>query len=149
LSPIHTPSKQRVSSTCPASAGASVSADITLPIRPSLWKCQETAAHHKKFSWCVSLYGVPTNIAQLCNVRQSNTCMLLAKNPSSCVLSCACFSRTSFHLCLLQLNILSHVCPSNTPSNRLSKEPLSFLFIMKSMYVAHLPLNWRERDSTF
>jgi hypothetical protein len=32
--------------------------------------------------WCVSLYGILTNAAQLHNVRQTNTCMLLAKNPS-------------------------------------------------------------------
>ena len=44
----------------------------------------------------------PTNAALLCSVRLTNTCVLLAKNPSSRVLSCACFSRTSFHLCLLQ-----------------------------------------------
>jgi hypothetical protein len=50
----------------------------------------------------VSLYGVPTNAAQLCNVRWTNTCMSLSKNLSTCVLSCACFSRTSSLLCLLQ-----------------------------------------------
>jgi hypothetical protein len=31
--------------------------------------------------WCVSLYGVLTNAAQQCNVRQTNTCVLLAKIP--------------------------------------------------------------------
>ena len=45
--------------------------------------------------WCVSLHGVPINLAQLCYMRQTSTCMLLAKNPSSHVLSHACLSRTS------------------------------------------------------
>jgi hypothetical protein len=61
--------------------------------------------------------------------------LLLAKNPLSRVLSCACFSRTSlsvvsasvktflresalaFHLYPLQENTLSHFCPSKTPFN--------------------------------
>ena len=47
----------------------------------------------------VSLCGVLTNAAQLHNVRQTNTCMSLAKSPSSRVLPHACFSRTSFLLC--------------------------------------------------
>jgi hypothetical protein len=84
-----------------------VSVDITLPISLSLRKWQETAAHHQKFFWCVSLYGVPTYAAQLCHVRW----MLLAKNPSSRVLSCACFSRTFF----LQPNISSRACLSLSP----------------------------------
>ena len=90
---------------------------------------------------CVSLDGVLANEAQLCSVRRTNTCVSLEKNPLSCVLSHACFSRTSFLLCLLQLNIhesalafylcqfqlniLSCVCPCRTPTNWLSKEPLS------------------------
>ena len=99
------------------------------PISPSSWKGQQTAADLQKFFWCVSLYGVPTYAAQPQNVRQINTCVLLVKNPSSHVLSHACFSRTSFLLCLLQLNIPSRVCPSKTPFKRLSKEPLSFYFM--------------------
>ena len=79
--------------------------------------------HTTRSFWWVSLYGVLTNPAHLCNVRQTNTCMLLTKNPSSCVLSHACFSRTSFHLCLLQLNVPSCVCLSKTPSIQLSKNP--------------------------
>jgi hypothetical protein len=61
----------------------------------------------------VSLYGVPTNAAQLCNVRQTHTCVLLAKNLSSQVLSHACFSRTSSLLCLPQRNksaLAFHTC---------------------------------------
>jgi hypothetical protein len=87
--------------------------------------------------WCVSFYGVPTKGAELHNVRQTSIQVLLLKNPSSHVLSHACFSRTSFHLCplqqnvpscvcfskrsfhlyLLQKNTPSHICPSKTPSN--------------------------------
>jgi hypothetical protein len=52
-----------------------ISADITLPISPSLWKLQEAAAHYQKYFGAVSLYGVPTNGAQLCNVRQTNICV--------------------------------------------------------------------------
>jgi hypothetical protein len=35
---------------------------------------------------CLSLYGVLANGAQLCNVRCTNTCLSLAKNPSSHVI---------------------------------------------------------------
>lgn len=103
---------------------------------------------------CLSMYsqsarvqGIPINAAQLCNVRRTNTCVLLAKNPSSRVLSHACFSRTSSLLCLPQLNISSRVCLSLQPvstsakcfftylsqqntiqHNRISKGPLSFHF---------------------
>jgi hypothetical protein len=43
----------------------------------------------------VFLFGVPTSAAQLHSVRQTNTCVLLAKILSSHVHSYACFSRTS------------------------------------------------------
>jgi hypothetical protein len=103
--------------------------------------------------WCISLYGVLTNGAQLCNVRQTNTCMPLAKNPSL-VLSCACFSRTSFLLCLLQPDVpsqvclsLSHLCalqentlwcacPSQTPSHTtdtLENPDVSLLYFLSSL----------------
>ena len=57
----------------------------------------------------VSLYGIPKNAVQLYNVRRTSTCMLLAKNSSSCALSHACFSRISSLLCLLQLHVPSGV----------------------------------------
>ena len=97
----------------------------------------------------VYFYRVLTNAAQLRNVRQTNACVLLAKSPSSCVLSCASFSRTFFYFCLLQLNIPSRIClslspvslqentpsclcPSKTPpsTNDFPKNPLSFHFRM-------------------
>ena len=58
--------------------------------------------HTTRSFWCVSLYGVSTNAAQLHSIRQTNTCVSLAKNPSSRVLSHVCFSRTSTLLYLLQ-----------------------------------------------
>ncbi|EDL19643.1 mCG61979, isoform CRA_b, partial [Mus musculus] len=103
------------------------------PVTQSPQKQQETVP--PEVFWCVSLSGVLTNAAQLRNVRQTNTCVLLAKNLSLCVLSHACFSRTSSLLCLpwpftpvstLMKCFPSRVHPSKTPSNQLSKEPLSF-----------------------
>jgi hypothetical protein len=76
--------------------------------------------------WCISLYGVSTNAAQLPSVRQTNTCVSLAKNPSSHVLSRACFSRTSFHLCLLQPNIPSWVCLSLSAVSASGKHSLIY-----------------------
>jgi hypothetical protein len=65
--------------------------------------------------WCISVCGVATSAAQLHNVWWTNTCVLLAMNPSSSVLSHACFSRTSSLLCLLQWNVPSRVCLSLSP----------------------------------
>jgi hypothetical protein len=70
----------------PASAGASVSVDIILPINPRPRKKQETAAQHQKVFWCVFLYRVPTNGAEPHNVRWTNTYVSLAENLSSYVL---------------------------------------------------------------
>jgi hypothetical protein len=66
--------------------------------------------------WCVSLYVVPTNTAQLHNVRRTNTCMLtknlhlvschvlaLAEHP----LSYVCFSKMFLHKSALAF----HLCP--------------------------------------
>ena len=80
-------------------------------------------------SWCISLYGVLTNEAQLCNVRRTNTCvsfhLIFFSSKTSfhlCLLHWnvplpVCFNKTSLHLCLLQENTTSHVCPSKTPSD--------------------------------
>ena len=92
------PSKHHVSSTCLASACASN--------HPESLEAAANCSTPPEVFWCISLYG-RTNAAQLCSVRWTNTCVSLAKNLSSRVLSCAYFSRTSFHLCLLQLNIPS------------------------------------------
>jgi hypothetical protein len=115
-----------VPSTGLASACAPVSASLSLSWHHSANQPKESKEVKRNYStppevfWYVSLNGVLTNAAQLCNVRWTDTCMLLAKN--------ACFSRISFPLCQLQLNVHSHVCPSKTPSNRLSEEPLSLHF---------------------
>jgi hypothetical protein len=84
--------------------------------------------------WCISLCGVLANGPQLYNVRQTNSCIPLGKNPSSHILfhvlalvehpsSCDCFSEMFlhksalvFHLCPHQENTPSRVCPSKTPS---------------------------------
>ena len=60
--------------------------------------------------WCISLYDISTNAAQLHNVRLTNTCVLLAKNPPSRVLSCACFSKTSSLLCPHWSALAFHTC---------------------------------------
>ena len=107
-----TPSKHHMSYMGLALAHAYVSADITLPISLNPRKWQEAEAHHQKFFWCISLYGVPTKGAQLCNIRPTNTCVSLAKNPSSHVPSCACFTKHLFTLCLLQEMFLHVFAPA-------------------------------------
>ena len=113
------PSKHHVSSVCLASAGLLPQHRFPLStrihptsLRPR--KRLEAAAHHQNsrtvvwfgLVFCeVSLYGVLTNAAQLCSARLTNTCVSLAKNPSSHVLSC--FIRKSSVLCLLQLKVPS------------------------------------------
>ena len=67
---------------------------------------QEATRTPPEIFWYVSLYGVMTNRAQLHYARWTNTCVLLAKNPSLHVLPHVCFSKTSFYLCLLQQNVL-------------------------------------------
>ena len=82
----------------------------------------------------------PDSGVQIHNV-WTNTFLWLAKNPSTCVLWCACLSRTSSILCLLLWNVpskvylsllhlcpLSCLCPSKTPSNHFSKQFLHFHF---------------------
>ena len=101
------PSKHHVSSTCLASARASN--------QPESEESANNYSTPPEYFWCVSLYGVPTNAAHLQNGRQSNTCVLLKKNPSSRVLSCACFipvSASAKHsfLCLPQQNIIQPTC---------------------------------------
>jgi hypothetical protein len=56
VGPIYNPSKHHPSSTGLASALASVSADITLPVSLSPRKWQETAAHHQKFCFGAFLF---------------------------------------------------------------------------------------------
>lgn len=140
-------SKHHVSSIGLASARAAVSANMALPISQSPRKQQEIAAHHPRvffgfccwfcFWVCCSLWS-----SDKCSVRQTNTGVLLAKNPSSCVLCLACFSRTSallcllqqmfphesalaFHLCPLQLNFPSPLCPGNPSQLTFPQVPVS------------------------
>jgi hypothetical protein len=76
---------------------------------------------HTTRSFDSFLSGVLTNAAQLYSVRQTNTWALLAKNPSSHVLSGACFSRKSSLLCLFQWNFPSRVCLSLSPVSTSAK----------------------------
>jgi hypothetical protein len=119
------PSKYHVSSTCFASASFLLQ-HVNLSQLTSL--CQSAKVRESgnystapKVFWCVSLYGVPTNAAQLCSVRGTNTGRLLTENSSSHVLSLTCFSKTPFLLCLLQLHILSWVCLSLSPVSTSAK----------------------------
>ena len=74
------------------------------PISLILWKQQNLQYTTGNFQ-CISLYRVLTKAAQLHNLRWTKTCVLLAKNLSSHVLSCACFNVTSFLLCQPQQNV--------------------------------------------
>jgi hypothetical protein len=89
---------------------------------------------------CFSLWS-PDNGAQLCNVRWTNTCVSLAKNPSSCVLSCACFSKTCFLLCLLHLNVPSQVCLSLSPVSASAKHSSICLLNKMSFHLCPLQEN--------
>ena len=114
-SPIYT-----LQTTCPSQ----VLPKLTSLSQPA--PVQETVAYQQRIFWCISFYGVLTNAAQLCNVNQMNTRMLLAKNLTSHVLSfsCVCYSENFLHkstlifyLCPLQLNFPLCVCTSKTPTN--------------------------------
>jgi hypothetical protein len=103
-------------------------------------KFSEEARNCNSFLVHFSLW-VQINGCQLPNVKWTNTCVSLAKNPSSCVLSRACFSRTSSFLCLLQLNVPSWVCLSlslqeNTPCVCPSKTPSNTTDFPKNPYVS-------------
>ena len=93
------------------------------------------------------LIGATTWDEHVQTITQISTCVSLAKNPLSCVLSHVCFSRTSSLLYLLQWNVPSQVCLSLSPvstsgkhsftclpqqntiwHNWISKEPLSLYF---------------------
>ena len=82
------------------------------PISPSLQKWQPTAAHHQKIFFFVhfSLWH-PDNCSSTMQCK-ADQCVLI-KNPSSHVLSRACFSKTFALLCVL--NTPSQVCRSLSP----------------------------------
>ena len=87
------------------------------PNPPKSMEAERSCRNLTRRFWCISLYGVMTNWAQHHNVSWTNTCVPLAKNRLVCILSHACFSKTSFHLCLLQENTPLFVRPSKTPSD--------------------------------
>lgn len=100
LSPIYTlQTSHSLHRSCPTTSLASVCEFIlakhvsacqltSLLICWSSRKRQEPASIAPEVFGCISLYGVTTNGAQLQNVRQTNKCVMLAKNPSSLFLSC-------------------------------------------------------------
>jgi hypothetical protein len=115
-----------------ASACESVLAKLHVSLSHLTSLCQSATVckSGKKLQQYASLCGVLTNEAQLCNVKWTNTCVLLAKNPLLHVLSNTCFSRTSsllcfretflhesalaFYLCIIQHNVPSCVCSTKT-----------------------------------
>ena len=64
-----------------------------------------------------------------------------AKNLSSCVLSCACFSRTSSLLCPLQWNVHSQVCLNLPPVSTSGKH--SFMSLPQQNTIQH---NWLSKE---
>lgn len=90
------PSQHRMFTTCLASASSSY--------QPESSEAATNYSTPPEVFLCVSLYGVPTNAAQLHSVRWTNTRMSLAKNPyhvsfhelasAEHPLSCVCFSET-------------------------------------------------------
>ena len=87
------------------------------------WKQQEATGASQEVLWQISLNGVTISGAQQHNVMQTNACVSLTMNskaeqnkpvlklpclwgdsyiPASHVFSHVCYSKTPFHLCLLQ-----------------------------------------------
>lgn len=101
----------------------------------SAWVCQSSrSCQHTTTSFLVNFslmvmtwHWVMTKGTQLDNVRQTKACMSLAKNPS-CVLSHVCFSKISFHLWLLQRNVLHMFAPEKHHQTQLTfQRTLKFL----------------------
>ena len=151
LSPFYTPSKHQVSV-------RALPQHVCLSQPTSLCQSAQVCGSGKKLQHStrsVFFHEVLTKMElKLCSVRWANTCMSLAKTPSSRVLSRACFSRTSLRLCLLQPNVPSRVCLSLSPvptsgnhsftclpqqntiqHNGVSKEPLSFHFTLPVLLI--------------
>ena len=111
--------------------------------------------------WCVSLYGVLTNAAQLCSVRGIKAWTTLAKNPSSHVffyvlalsehtLSCVCFSKMflnesvlAFHTCV-HFNEMKHSFKCLPHQNTME---LTFQSTFKFLLHCNLPIVMHRRLS--
>ena len=79
-------------------------------------KQQEATSIPLGIFWWVSLLWSPNKWSStIVNLRQTSAWVSLAKNPAHVL--CVCFSRISFHLCLLQWNIPLQVCLKNIPSH--------------------------------
>jgi hypothetical protein len=81
-------------SKCLASAYESVSADITLSVTP-ICRINKKPQHTIRSAFL----SMESQQMELNYLRQTNIFLSLAKNPPSCDLSRACFSRPSFHQC--------------------------------------------------
>ena len=84
---------------------------ITLPVSPSLRKLQETTVHHRKFLVCFSIQSPEKyNSTMQCKADQY-THVVSKKSFITCPFTCLLQ-----HLCPLQLNVSSRICPSKTPT---------------------------------
>ena len=93
--------------------------------------CRDTT---RRFLVCFSLWR-ETNGAQTTQCQADQYIVLLAKSPSSRVLSRACFSRASSFLCLLQPNVPSRVCLSLSPVSASGKH--SFTCLLQQNAIQH------------
>jgi hypothetical protein len=121
-----------------ASAHASVSAEISLANQPEAKEATRSHSTPPEVFWCISFYGVPTTKAQLHNLRQTNTCVSLVKNPSSCVLSHACFIRTSFQE---KTKTKTKKIPKQTNKNKNKKTPSCICFSKTPSNTTDFPKN--------
>jgi hypothetical protein len=84
---------------------------VSLSQLTSLCQLAQVQASSKKVQQTTRHFGGPFSFRSSDKYSLAKKCkVVLVKNLSSCVLSCACFSRTSFHLCLLQPNVTSWIC---------------------------------------
>lgn len=97
-----------------------------------------------QFFGVFSLHIVLTNAAQQC--MKGNTCLSLTKNFLSCSLLHACFSETSFYLCLLHQNIPSRVYLSLLPVSALVKHPFTCVCFRKTLF--YMPPHQQHHNTT-
>ena len=91
-----------------------------------VWGSSKKPNTTRRFLECFSLWS-PNKWSSTMQCKADLLCLLLAKNPSSHVLSHACFSRTSSLLCLFQLNVPSWVCLSLSPVSTSGKHSFTCL----------------------
>jgi len=148
-----------------ALASLSISADITLAISPSSQKQQAQKPWHTTRSFLVCFLLWSPNKWNSTTQCKADQYMHVTREEPFIASPFACLlCRTSFYLCLSQLNIPSPVCLSlspvptsekhsftwfsqqNTWHNWLSKEPLSFHFRSVSQCNPSLPSLLSDHD---